>query len=707
MKTRSNLLVLAATAIFVVAVSWAAWAGVPITFTSVVDLLIFALPLAGIYAMSATGLVVVYTTTGIFNFAQGAIGMFLAYVDWELTVNHGIPQLIAVPLTVLVIAPLIGIGLDRAIMRHLQGKELVVQLLVTVGLMFAFIGLANMIWDQNLNHTLPTLFGEHGFHVAGVVMTWARMLTVVLAIALAVGLRILLFRTRLGVSMRAVVDNRGLASLVGARSEMVSSFSWALGCSLAALAGILLAPDTGMSTSGPLTLLIITSFAAAAVGRIRSLPLTYLGAAILALSLQYSQTFLQFSGRWATAPAAIPTVMLFVVLLLLPQAPLKFARLTMVRRTERISTVRDTVIGMIALFVVMGVVSLFLSPTNLNRFALAMCTALVAMSLVPLIGWAGQVSLAGLAFAGIGAVAYARLGGVHGNGYAVILASLVVVPVGALLALPALRLQGLYLALATLSFASLVEIVFFLQPFALGSQSRPAGRLQVFGMHFYGTRTFLLLVTAVFGILGVGMVALRRGAFGRRLIALRDSEAAAATLGINVLETKIAVFMLSAAMAGFAGAFLAQYYETINQAQFTMLGGLPLVLALVIGGVGTVAGALFAGIFGLGLIILQETWHLTLFRAIEFLAPGLAALGIIQNPSGAVVPMGEGFAPLLPWRKDAKAEAEETKAALADPEVGELGIDRPFTEADVIILDRGLAITNDIPRPTTPARTGT
>jgi branched-chain amino acid transport system permease protein len=706
-KTRSNLIVFVATAVLVVGVSWAAWAGAPVTVTSLTDLLIFALPLAGIYAMSATGLVVVYTTTGIFNFAQGAIGMFLAYVDWELTVNHGVPQAIAVPLTVLVIAPLIGVGLDRAIMRHLQGKELVVQLLVTVGLMFAFIGLANMIWDQNLNHTLPTLFGESGVHVAGVVLTYARLLTVVLAIALAIGLRLLLFRTRLGVSMRAVVDNRDLASLVGARSSMVSSFSWALGCSLAALAGILLAPDTGMSTSGPLTLLIITSFAAAAVGRIRSLPLTYLGALILALALQWSQSFLAFGGRWATAPAAIPTVMLFVVLLLLPQAPLKFARLSMVRRTERVSTVRDTVLGMIVLFAAMAVISLFLSPTNLNRFALAMCTALVALSLVPLIGWAGQVSLAGLAFAGIGAVAYSRLGGVHGNAYAIIVASLVVVPVGALLALPALRLQGLYLALATLSFASLVELVFFLQPFALGSQSRNAGRLELFGMHFDGTRTFLLLVTVVFAVVGTAMVALRRGPFGRRLIALRDSEAAASTIGVNVLETKIAVFMLSAAMAGFAGAFLAQYYETINQAQFSMLAGLPLVLALVIGGVGTVAGALFAGIFGLGLIIIQETWHITLFRAIEFLAPGIAALGIIQNPSGAVVPIGEGFAPLLPWRKDAKAEAEETKAALADPEVGDLGLDRPFTEADVIILDRALAITNELPRPTTPARTAT
>jgi len=269
-KTRSNLLVLAATAIGVVAVSWSMWAHNPVTFTSLVDMVIFALPLAGIYAMSATGLVVVNTTTGIFNFAQGAIGMFLAYIDWELAVNHGMPQAIAVPLTVLVIAPVIGIALDRAIMRYLQGKELVVQLLVTVGLMFAFIGLANMIWDQNQSHTLPQLFGQGGVDIAGVTLTWARLFTIGIAVGLAIGLRLLLFQTRLGVSMRAVVDNRGLASLSGARSEMVSSFSWALGCSLAALAGILLAPDSGMSTSGPLALLIITSFAAAAVGRIRS-----------------------------------------------------------------------------------------------------------------------------------------------------------------------------------------------------------------------------------------------------------------------------------------------------------------------------------------------------------------------------------------------------------------------------------------------------
>src|SRR3954464_959914 len=131
----TNLLVWAFVIDFVLYVSEFAWAGNDVTWTSLLNLLVFSLPLAGIYAMSASGLVVVYTTTGVFNFAQGAIGMFFAYIDWELTVDRGVPQAIALPLCVLVLAPLFGILLDRTIMRQLQGKQLVVQLMVTVGLM--------------------------------------------------------------------------------------------------------------------------------------------------------------------------------------------------------------------------------------------------------------------------------------------------------------------------------------------------------------------------------------------------------------------------------------------------------------------------------------------------------------------------------------------------------------------------------------------
>jgi branched-chain amino acid transport system permease protein len=697
---RSNLLVAVTTTVLVALVLKESWSGTRVDGTAILNLLVFALPLAGVYAISAAGLVVVYTTTGIFNFSQGAIGMFMAYVYWELRVHHNIPTLIALPLVVLVVAPALGVGLDRLLMRRLERQPLVIQLMVTVGLMLTFMGLAATIWDQNGIHVMPTFFGSGGIHIGQVILTWQRLTTIVVAIVLAVALRYLLFRTRLGVAMRAVVDNRELAALAGARPDLVSGFSWALGCSLAAIAGILIAPDTGMAVAGSLSLIVINAFVAAIVGRLRSLPLTYVGALLLALAIQFSQQFLTLGQRWAQAPLALPAIMLFVVLLLLPQAKLQFGRIGVVQRIERVSSVRDTAIGMSLLVVVMAIVGWLLTLSgpnpNINRLAAAMATALIVLSLVPLTGWAGQVSLAPLAFAGFGAVAYAKWGGAHGSLLAIVLATLITIPIGAIISIPALRLQGLYLALATLAFASMAEYVIFTQPELLGSQGASVERLRVFGLNFSGDHVFLVLITAVFGLTSVGVVALRRSPFGRRLVAMRDSEAASATVGVSILETKVVVFMLSAAIAGFAGAFLAQQLGSLTSSNFQMLAGLPLVLALVIGGVASVAGALFAGVFGFILIYVKQTWHLSLWRSLEILGPGLTALGIIKNPSGAVVPIGDAFAPLLPWRRDAKVRAAVEKARIALPEVGELGITRPFTATDIIAIERELGVADEL-----------
>jgi branched-chain amino acid transport system permease protein len=693
-KSNISVTVIAAVALaFVVNQSWA---GHTVDGTAVLNLLVFALPLAGVYAISAAGLVVVYTTTGVFNFAQGAIGMFMAYVYWELRVHHHMPTIVALVLVVFVAAPLLGIGLDRAIMRRLEGQALVVQLMVTVGLMLSFMGLAATIWDQNSVHAIPTFFGTGGFHIGQVILSWHRLTIIIVALVLAIALRFLLFGTRLGVAMRAVVDNRELAALAGARPDLVSGFSWALGCSVAAIAGILIAPDTGMAVFGSLSLIVINAFVAAIVGRLRSLPMTYVGALLLALSVQFSQQFLTLGERWAQAPLALPTIMLFIVLLLMPQAKLQYGR-TGIRRIERVSSVRDTAIGMAGFVAVMTFVGWLLRHgSNVNRLNLGMATALIVLSLVPLTGWAGQVSLAPLAFAGFGAVAYAKWGGTHGSLIAIVLAALITVPIGAIMAIPALRLQGLYLALATLAFASMAEYVIFTQPELLGSQSKAVERLRIFGIYFRSDRAYLFLLTVVFGLAATAIVALRRSPFGRRLVAMRDSEAASATIGVNILETKVVVFMLSAGIAGFAGAFLAQQAGTLSSSNFTMLAGLPMVLALVIGGVASVAGALFAGLFGFGLVYIKDTWHLSLWRSVEILGPGLAALGIIRNPSGAVIPIGNAFAPLLPWRHDAKARAATDKARVALPEVGELGITRAFTAADIIAIERELGVTDDL-----------
>jgi ABC-type uncharacterized transport system permease subunit len=197
-------------------------------------------------------------------------------------------------------------------------------------------------------------------------------------------------------------------------------------------------------------------------------------------------------------------------------------------------------------------------------------------------------------------------------------------------------------------------------------------RLQLGPLDFSSRRAFLFLVTVVFGLCSIGIIALRRSAFGRRLVALRDSEAASVTVGVNVFETKVAVFSLSAGMAGFAGAFLAMQYESLNAAK-----NFEMVAALVT-------------------VMIQENWHISLWQSLIYLAPGLAVLGIIQNPSGAVVPMGEGFARLLPWRHDARKEYEEQKIANAEPEVGVLGLERGFEEADVLLIDRALGASNEL-----------
>jgi branched-chain amino acid transport system permease protein len=820
----SNGLVWFGAIALVLFVSHFAWAGNSLTFSAVRDMLVISLPFAGIYALSASGLVVVYTTTGIFNFAQGAIGMFMAYVFWQLTNTDawGLPVWFGFLLVVLVIAPLFGVALDRLIMRHLQDKPLVVQLMVTVGLMFALIGLANMIWNQDNSHQTPAMFGsvrnKPGAVIAGVDFTWSRVVaiflvlalvaaliriwkdrpsmvgrilltvgvtalfgvvvavlwnqgatvggiqigstllswhrfaTVILAIIVAIAMRFLLFGTRLGVAMRAVVDNRELAALEGARATMVSSAAWAIGCSLAAIAGIMYAPEVTDMGTGTMAFLIISAFAAAVVGRLRSLPLTYVGAVILGIiTAGYVPQFLTFSGRWTNVSAAVPTILLLIVILLLPRAPLRFGRVGGVRRIERVSTLRDTALGMALLVGIIVILGYFLSTTNINRFALGMCTALVALSLVPLTGWAGQVSLAPLAFAGIGAAAYTRLPdgrhsthalvfvgvvaavvvfvglwtvlrrpliaavaavvaglgsaaayhafGAPGSVWMLLFAALVTAPVGALLALPAMRVQGLYLALVTLAFAFTVDAMFYAQPFAAGNGQRNVPPAHLLGWTFSTPRAFLYLVTVVFALCGLGVVALRRSAFGRRLIALRDSEAASVTVGVNVFETKVAVFSLSAAMAGFAGAFVAMNHGVFTQPAnngFDTILGIPIVLALVIGGVGFVAGALFAGLFGLTTQLIQDSWHISLWTSLVYLAPGLAVLGIIQNPSGAVVPIGEGFARLLPWRKDAKQDYEELRALNAEPEVGVLGIERPFEEEDVLLIERGLGVSNDL-----------
>ena len=537
--------------VVLVVISIASWSGRPVTSDSVISALVVGISLGSIYAIAASGIVVTYTTSGIFNFAQGAIGMFMAFMYWQLRVGWHLPAPIALILAVFVIAPLIGAAIERILMRHLVDSSLVVQLVVTVGLMLFFMGLTVLLWDPAEGRSINFFFGTEGFEIGDTFVLWHRFITIMVAIGIALFLRLLLYRSRIGVTMRAVVDNRTLAGLHGARPTRASMLAWALGSSMAAISGILLVPELGLQVEA-LTFLIINAFAAAIVGRLKSLPLTYVGAMALGLVVSFQQSFLDWGGRWSTASFAIPTIFLFVALLALPQARIELRKPPPPSKIlqPRVSKVWETALGMAVLWVVVFFFTRNMGTVNLNRVTLAIVTAMVMLSLVPLTGWAGQVSFAQITFAGVGAFAMFEWAG-SGSPWGLLFAALLAVPFGVLVALPALRLQGLYLALATIAFAFMAEKLFFDQPEIFGAGAgNEIRRLDIFGHQFTDQREFLLLCTAVFGVMAVGVIALRRSAYGRRLVALRDSEAACATLGVNLMALKLSVFGLSAAMAG-------------------------------------------------------------------------------------------------------------------------------------------------------------
>ncbi|MHB8464743.1 MAG: branched-chain amino acid ABC transporter permease [Acidimicrobiales bacterium] len=605
---------------------------------------------AGAYAIAASGLVLTYTTTGIFNFAHGAIGMLMAFMYWELAVNHHWPQPLALAVVLLVIAPLTGLIIERVLMRKLASATPGVSLAVTLGLLVLFIGIANARWPSK-SRFVPQFFNGHHVQVFGVAVTYHKILMFGLAAVVALMLRLLLFGTRIGVAMRAVVDDPELASLNGMKPVRVSQLSWALSASLAGLAGILLAPDLSLDVIR-LTFVVVVAYSAAIVGRLKSLPLTFLGAVILGLADAYAQTYIPAAKHpfLANIRPTMPAFLLFAMLLILPAARLKPGRAAG-RRNPRVPGGREALLGAVGLVVVSVVASHVVNGAiNLQALNTGMATALIVLSLVILTGYGGQFSLAQMAFAGIGVVVFQHLGR-GGSPLALVACAGVCAAVGAVVAFTAVRLQGLYLALATLAFALLADQLFFANENVFGGSGSSATihHLKLPGIAVRTNHGNLILLAVVFALFGMGTLAIRRGQFGRTLSAMSDSDAASATLGLNLTLTKVAVFALSAAMAGVAGALYGGTQTIVGGTDFYYVQSLILFLMAYIGGVNTVSGALIGGM-ALGAVFPIVSPHLPhALQQLTYLGTGLGAVTIArQGPSGIVGLISGNIARLRP-----------------------------------------------------------
>jgi branched-chain amino acid transport system permease protein len=566
--------------------------------------------------------------------------MVVAFTYWELTVEHGLPQWLGLLLALGVFAPALGASIELVLMRRLRGASPGTTLVVSLGLLLTLMGFATLRWSPTVPRVTPQFFAGHDVTILGVVVTYHQLTMVAAAVIVAFGLRVLLFRSDLGVAMRAVVDDPDLASMNGADPDRVAALSWAIGAMLAGLAGILLAPLVTLDIV-LLTLLVINGYAAAMVGRLRSLPLTFAGG--LALGLAEAYVVGELPSEWVSRiKPALPTIFLYVVLLVLPQTRLRAGRAAQTRRPPAAPSVRRTGVGMIAFLCAAVIASVVLSAGDLTLAGQGVVYALIMLSLVVLVGYAGQVSLAQMTFVGLGAYATGSWFG-GGSLLGILAGVFLAAAVGALVALPSLRLQGLYLALSTLAFAQAATAVFFVRAFTDGGRLR-VGRPSILGLSLSGDRAFFLFTCGCFAAAAMGVVLLRRSAFGRRLVALKDSPAACAMLGINLTATKLAVFATSAGIAGLAGGLFGGLRTQVGSSDFEMFQSLAILLLVYIAGVSSVGGALAGGItFGL---FPRISDLLPNVGNITYLGPGLGALGVARNPYGWTNDLGGAVARL-------------------------------------------------------------
>jgi branched-chain amino acid transport system permease protein len=558
---------------------------------------IIGIVLGAAYAVAASGLVLTYATSGIFNIAHGAIGMFMAFVYWQLSVPWHLNPGLAFVITVFVLAPLMGALVERLLIRRVDSSNVSVTLAITVGLTLFLIGIVTVVIWKPEARVVPQFFGNDGFHALGVFITWQEVITVGAAIAIAIGLRLFLYRTRVGIAMRGVVDNRDLIGLFGGRPSSFSTLSWSIGASLASVAGILVAPRLQLDPL-ILTLLVIDAYAAAMVGRLRSLPMTFVGALLVGLLASYATGYFPQTGFWAATPIqglelSVPSVLLFIVLLVLPMGRVRSGLAQRRNGIAPASFVRSLQGGVLLVGGAIAAVS-FMGAGDVAKLGIGLAYGLVCLSLVPLAGWGGQVSICQLTFAGLGAYAMYHFGR-GGSVVGLLAAAGLAGAVGAIVALPALRLRGLYLALATMAFASAMDNMFFPWSAVFGGGSAAIARPSAFGLHMNTEKSFVIFLAVVFALVSIGLLALRRGPFGRVLIAMKDSEAACATLGLSLTTTKLVVFTLSAAIAGLAGALFGAAESVAGAGDFAMFRSLLVLAVVAIGGVSLCSSALVGG----------------------------------------------------------------------------------------------------------------
>jgi branched-chain amino acid transport system permease protein len=652
-------------------------------------IVLLGLVFGSFYALTAIGLVLIYRANRVINFAQADIGAVAGVLAIEFRI-HGLPYLAAVPLG-LIIAGIIGAGVNTIVIRRFRNAPRLIVAVATIGVAQVLAAVAVIIplfWEGSGSFSTPFDFT---FRVDPRNFTGNEIVAMIVAPALMLAVAAFLRFTDYGVVIRAAAENGDRASLLGVPVPRLATIVWAIAGILSATAVILRVPILGftsfLSVSGAGNALLLRTLAAAVIGRMENLPRTVIAA--LAIGV------FENAAIWQVPRTTVVDAMLVVIILgalFLQRGFFSRAAETGISTWKAIKEVRPIPEELrhlpevkwafrslrLALFAFVVTFPLWAPPSKQGAMTLIFVYAMVAVSLLILTGWAGHISLGQFALVGFGAATTSVLFGRHHWDFTLALVAGIVVTalVALVIGIPALRIRGPFLAVTTLAFA-VTSSTFFLEDrylpwFIESSIKRPVlwGRLPLeksWQIYFFALGALLLTMWITRN--------LRKSHTGRVLIAVRDNEVQAEANTMNTTRLKLQAFVISGAIAGFAGGIYVLTQNGLNTDSYDAAISIKLFSMVVIGGLGSLPGAVMGAVY---------------VRAAEFFLP--AAWSLLASGLGILlllVFLPEGLGGLVYKARDAYLRRVANKHGLIVPSL--LADKRVNNEEAPVVIDTALS----------------
>jgi branched-subunit amino acid ABC-type transport system permease component len=648
--------------------------------TQFLDYAVPGVPFGCVFALMAVGLVLTYKASGVFNLAFGAQA-FVSALAYVSLVQGGWPRWAATVIAVLVIGPVVGVLLDRLLFRRIRTASPLVKLVPSLGLLVALPQVALIITGSTPTIPPPAIVGNAQtvyLHLGSVPLSGLELSISASTVVVAAVLVVLFRFTPVGLEMRAVVESPRMTELAGVNAGRVSAFAWILSSVMAALAGVLLAPLYSQLDPQNFTVLLVWGVAGAVIGRFSSLPLALVGGLALGIAQEVIAGYLPAGVIANGLRPSLPFVVLLVFLPLARQRQLDdplsgcdpptsaLERTTVGYRSastvatsggaghavglwhERLEggspgrvtgvlTRRPTTTFAWAVGVVAVVSAITWVPADwLLTMNQGVAFAVIFLSLVLLTGMTGQISLCQATFAGLGGFMAGQLA--NNFGLPIVLGmvagGLLAAGLGVVVALPTLRLAGLPLALATLAFALLADNILFPNSWVgNGAGGITLPRPSAGSVSFAAAKPFFLLSLVVLAVCAGIVKLVGDGTMGRYLSAVRGSELAANSVGIDVYRLRVLVFALSAALAGVGGALFGSLEGSLSATDFNYQISAVLLVVVAIVGLGSIAGAVVAGVVYATLQVAVTSLP-SRFAGLVAVLFGLATLSYTRHPEG-------------------------------------------------------------------------